>query len=123
MPVKVQQRVDAANSQTASFRAEVGTQSSEHGGFATGEHDVSSGSFCVERHVRLLRGLRQWANPTRFWGLPGVQRHPRVELRGAHSRHQTRQNAHDPQQEHSAGEDCRIEGSGLKQKLRECTRD
>jgi hypothetical protein len=49
-------RVDAASYQTASLRAKVGTQSSEHGVIATSEHEQSSGGFRVEGHVRLLCG-------------------------------------------------------------------
>ena len=48
-------RVDAASYRTASLRAKVGMQSSEHGVVATGEHEQSSGGFCVEGHVRFLR--------------------------------------------------------------------
>src|ERR1700759_5160043 len=49
-------RVDAASCRTASFRAKVGTQSSEHGVVATSAHERSSGGFRVEGHVELLRG-------------------------------------------------------------------
>jgi hypothetical protein len=49
-------RVDAASYRTASFRAKVDTQSSEHGVVATNEHEQSSGGFRVEGHVRLLCG-------------------------------------------------------------------
>jgi hypothetical protein len=49
-------RFDAASYQTASLRAKVGTQSSEHGVIATSEHEQSSGGFRVEGHVRLLCG-------------------------------------------------------------------
>jgi hypothetical protein len=48
-------RVDAASYRTASLRAKVGTQSSEHGVITTSEHEQSSSGFCVERHVRFLR--------------------------------------------------------------------
>jgi hypothetical protein len=48
-----ERRVDAAIYRSAS-KAEVGSQSSEHGVVATGEHvDLSSRLF-VERHVRFL---------------------------------------------------------------------
>lgn len=40
---------------TASLRVDVGTQLSDHGVVATGEHDVSSSSFGLEGHVRHLR--------------------------------------------------------------------
>ena len=49
-------RVEAASFQTASSRAEVGTQSSEHGVVATGKHERFSGSFRLEGHVGVLRG-------------------------------------------------------------------
>ena|SRR6201993_2587482 len=49
-------RVDAASCRTASLRAKVGTQSSEHGVVATSEHEQSSGRFRVEGHIGLLRG-------------------------------------------------------------------
>ena len=48
-----ERRVDAAISRTAS-KAEVGSQSSEHGVVATGKHVDLSGCLFVERHVRLL---------------------------------------------------------------------
>jgi hypothetical protein len=35
-------------------KAKTRSQSSEHGVVATGKHDYSSSSFCVEGHVRLL---------------------------------------------------------------------
>jgi len=37
-------------------RAEVGTQWSEHGVVATGEHEWSLGGLCVEGHIRFLCG-------------------------------------------------------------------
>ena len=46
-------RVDAAIYQSAS-KAEVGSQSSEHGVVATGKHVDLSGCLFVEGHVRLL---------------------------------------------------------------------
>ena len=36
-------------------KAKTRTQSSEHGVVATGKHDHLSRSYCVERHIRLLR--------------------------------------------------------------------
>lgn len=48
-----ERRVDAAIYRSAS-KAEVGTQSSEHGVVATGEHVDRSSSLFVERHVRFL---------------------------------------------------------------------
>jgi hypothetical protein len=48
-----ERRVDAAIYRSAS-EAEVGSQSSEHGVVATGEHVDLSGCLFVERHVRLL---------------------------------------------------------------------
>jgi len=48
-----ERRVDAAIYQSAS-KAEVGSQSSEHGIVATGKHVDLSGRLFVERHVRLL---------------------------------------------------------------------
>jgi hypothetical protein len=48
-----EKRVDAAIYRSAS-KAEVGSQSSEHGVVATGEHVDPSGCLFVERHVRLL---------------------------------------------------------------------
>ena|SRR6185312_10378716 len=49
-----ERRVDAAIYRSAS-KAEVGTQSSEHGVVATGKHVDLSGCLFVERHVRLSR--------------------------------------------------------------------
>ena len=49
-----ERRVDAAIYRSAS-KAEVGSQSSEHGVVATGEHVDLSGCLFVERHVSLLR--------------------------------------------------------------------
>jgi hypothetical protein len=49
-----ERRVDAAIYRSAS-KAEVGSQSSEHGVVATGEHVDLSSSLFVERHVSLLR--------------------------------------------------------------------
>ena len=48
-----ERRVDAAIYRSAS-KAEVGSQSSEHGVVATGEHVDLSGCLFVERYVRLL---------------------------------------------------------------------
>ena len=48
-----ERRVDAAIYRSAS-KAEVGSQSSEHGVFATGKHVDLSGCLFIERHVRLL---------------------------------------------------------------------
>src|ERR1700733_12900188 len=48
-----ERRVDAAIYRSAS-KAEVGSQSSEHGVVATGKHVDLSGCLFVERHVRLL---------------------------------------------------------------------
>ena len=48
-----ERRVDAAIYRSAS-KAEVGSQSSEHGVVATGKHVGLSGRLLVERHVRLL---------------------------------------------------------------------
>jgi hypothetical protein len=49
-------RVDAASYRTASLRAKVGTQSSEHGVVATSAHERSSGGFGIEGHVGFLCG-------------------------------------------------------------------
>ena len=49
-----ERRVDAAIYRSAS-KAEVGSQSSEHGVIATGKHVDLSGSLFVKRHIRLLR--------------------------------------------------------------------
>ena len=48
-----ERRVDAAIYRSAS-KAEVGSQSSEHGVVATGKHVDLSGGLFIERHVRLL---------------------------------------------------------------------
>jgi hypothetical protein len=48
-----ERRVDAAIYRSAS-KAEVGSQSSEHGVVATGEHVDLSSSLFVERHIRSL---------------------------------------------------------------------
>jgi hypothetical protein len=48
-----ERRVDAAIYRSAS-KAEVGSQSSEHGVVATGEHVYLSSNLLVERHVRFL---------------------------------------------------------------------
>ena len=48
-----ERRVDAAIYRSAS-KAEVGSQSSEHGVVATGEHVDLSSSLLVERHIRSL---------------------------------------------------------------------
>jgi hypothetical protein len=48
-----ERRVDAAIYRSAS-KAEVGSQSSEHGVVATGKHVDLSGCLFVERHVQLL---------------------------------------------------------------------
>jgi hypothetical protein len=48
-----ERRVDAAIYRLAS-KAEVGSQSSEHGVVATGEHVDLSSSLLIERHVRFL---------------------------------------------------------------------
>jgi hypothetical protein len=46
-----------------------------------------------------------------------IERHSRVELRGANARQQTRANTHQCQQQQGQGENGRIQGSGLKQQL------
>ena len=48
-----ERRVDAAIYRSAS-KAEVGSQSSEHGVVATGKHGHLLGGLFIERHVRLL---------------------------------------------------------------------
>jgi hypothetical protein len=48
-----ERRVDAAIYRSAS-KAEVGSQSSEHGVVATGEHIDLSSSLFIERHIRSL---------------------------------------------------------------------
>jgi hypothetical protein len=48
-----ERRVDAAIYRSAS-KAEVGSQSSEHGVVATGEHVDISSSLFIERHIRRL---------------------------------------------------------------------
>ena len=51
--LRFERRVDAAIYRSAS-KAEVGSQSSEHGFVATGEHVDLSSSLFVERHIRSL---------------------------------------------------------------------
>jgi hypothetical protein len=63
-----ERRVDAAIYRSAS-KAEVGSQSSEHGVVATGEHVDLSSSLFVERHVRFLGApevMKQYSQLARY---------------------------------------------------------
>src|SRR5271156_1412719 len=62
-----ERRVDAAIYRSAS-KAEVGSQSSEHGVVATGEHVDLSSSLFVERHIRSLGAPEMMKQHRKFAG-------------------------------------------------------
>jgi hypothetical protein len=62
-----ERRVDAAIYRSAS-KAEVGSQSSEHGVVATGEHGDLSGSLFVKRHVHFLSAPEVMKQHSKFAG-------------------------------------------------------